>query len=58
MPMNRILLQILLLVLKSMGILAVFTGLSLAAAQYFFWGVFLFVTGLALLGLHEEGWKT
>jgi len=55
--MRKLLLQALNLTIKTLGILAVFTGLALAAAQYFFWGVFLFVMGLALLGLQEEGWS-
>jgi len=55
--MRRALLQALRIFLKALGVLAVFTGLVLTAAQYFFWGVFLFIIGLALLGLQEEGWS-
>lgn len=54
--MRQAFLQILLMLIKCFGAVAVFTGLALVAGHHCLWGLLVFIIGLTTLGLREEGW--
>ncbi|MBZ4655194.1 MAG: hypothetical protein JG781_2551 [Peptococcaceae bacterium] len=55
--MRQAALKVIIVLIKSLGVLTVFTGLALIGNHQFLWGLIAFIVGITTLGFHEEGWN-